>query len=170
MTRARHLSCPQCSWAPNLISSLTFSHETIPHSQGHIQIHFFHLPLRWFSVNQEGVDFQSLVYLFISFIYLSLSHPLCCSGLSPTLIPYQPTDHPSPCCLSRQIHHPPICLVLPMLWDDLLRESHWRATEGGWDRGESGNYREIQNDYILSHGMHSLHLTTWLLAVVFVSP
>lgn len=36
--------------------------------------------------------------------------------------------------------------------------------------GESGNYREIQKDYILSQGRHSLHFTTWLLTVVFVSP
>lgn len=111
------------------------SNKAISHSKGHIRVHLLRLSLRWFSVHQEDVDFQSLVYLLISFIYLSLSHPLCCSGLSPTLIRYQPTSHPSPHCLSRQIHHPPICLMLPMLRDDLLRQSHWRATEGWWDRG-----------------------------------
>lgn len=37
-------------------------------------------------------------------VYLSLSHPLFCSGLSTALIPYQPASHPSPHCPSRQIH------------------------------------------------------------------
>lgn len=145
-------------------SSLTFSHETIKAISRPPLL----LPLLWFSVHQKGVDFQSLVYLLISSIYLSLSHPLCRSSLSLTLIPYQPTSHPSPCCLSHQIHHLPICLMLPMLWDDLLRESNWRPTEGGRDR--RGSYRKIQKDYILSHGRHSLHFTTWLLTVVFLSP
>lgn len=148
MTLTGHLSFFQSSWAPNPINSPKFPYETIPHGKGHIQINFFHFPLRWFSARQEGVEFQSLVYLFISFIYLSLSHPLCCSSLSPTLIPYQPTDHPSPRCLSRQIHHPPICLVFPMLWDDLLGESHWRATEGGRNRG---GIRKLQGN---AKGLH----------------
>lgn len=90
-------------------------------------------PSLWFSVHQGGVDLRSLVYLLVSFIYLSLSHPLCCSGLSTALIPYQPAGHPSRCCLSRQIHHPPICLTLPMLGDDLLGKPHRRFTQGGGD-------------------------------------
>lgn len=139
MTHTWHLSSRLLDTETRLtFGSFAFFHETIATTKHRIQGHLFHFPLRWFSVHQEGVDFQSLVYLLISFIYLSLSHPLCCSSLSPTLIPYQPTSHPSPCCLSRQIHHPPICLMLPMLWDDLLRESHRRATEGGWGRGGIG--------------------------------
>lgn len=139
MTHTWHLSSRLLDTETRLtFDSFTFFHETFATTKRRIQGHLFHFPLRWFSVHQEGVDFQSLVYLLISFIYLSLSHPLCCSSLSPTLIPYQPTSHPSPCCLSRQVHHPPICLMLPMLWDDLLRESHWRATEGEWGRGGNG--------------------------------
>lgn len=138
-TKTFVLSSTLSDTQPHLaFSSVTFSYETVAHSKGRIQGHLSHFPLRWFSVHQEGGDFQSLVYLLISFINLSLSHPLCHSSLSATLIPYQPTGHPSPCCLSRQIHHPPICLMLPMVWDDLLRVPLVSST--GWT-GQKGNQK-----------------------------
>lgn len=138
MTHNWHLSCPQCCGTPNPISLSVLLNSSMkllltPKAVSRATSFTF-LCVDFLSIKRVWI-FRSLVYLLISFIYLSLSHPPCRSSLSPTLIPYQPTSHPSPCCLSSQIHHPPICLMLPMLWDDLLRESHWWATEGGWDRG-----------------------------------
>lgn len=88
----------------------------------------------------KGAWISTLLFICSSVlsIYLSLSYPLCCSGHSTALIRYQPTVHPSPRCLSRQIHHPPICLALPMLRDDLLGEPYCRVTEGGGDSGARG--------------------------------
>ncbi|KAJ7989625.1 hypothetical protein DPEC_G00306470 [Dallia pectoralis] len=44
--------------------------------------------------------------------YLSITEPsaLDVAARATALIPYQPASHPSRRCLSRQIHHPPICL------------------------------------------------------------
>lgn len=102
------------------------------------QLWLFYLPLIFLSIKGRGLAL-SLVYLLISVIFLSLSHPLCCRGLGIALIPYQSSSHLSPCCLSCQVHHPPICLQLPMLRNDLLAQPHWRVAGG------KGNNRAVGN-------------------------